>query len=106
MHGGGVEVVLVGGRLLRLRLDEELAGEADLLLVIDGQVEELGQVVELALQVGVVEVHVAFPAAPEDVVDAAQLLGDFEGLLDLGRGVGEDVGIATAWPLRGRSACC
>ena len=60
------------GRLLRLRLDQELAGEADLLLVVDGQVEELGQVVQLALQVGVVEVGVAFAAAPEDVVHAAE----------------------------------
>src|SRR5262249_25460501 len=33
-HGGGVEVVLMDRRLLRLRLDQELAGETDLLLVI------------------------------------------------------------------------
>ena len=92
--GGAVEVVLMVGRLLRLRLDQELAGEADLLLVVDGQVEELGQVVQLALQVGVAEVRVAFAAAPEDVVLAAEFLGDFEGLLHLGRGVGEDVGVA------------
>ena len=45
---GAVEVVLVRGRLLRLRLDEELAGEADLLLVVDGHVQELREVVELA----------------------------------------------------------
>ena len=81
MHGGGVEIVLVDGRLLRLRLDQELAGEADLLLVIDGQVEEAGQVVELAFQVGVVEIGVALAAAPEDVVDAAELLGHLEAFL-------------------------
>ncbi len=38
--GGGVAVVLVLGRLLRLGLDVELAGEADLLGVVDGHVQE------------------------------------------------------------------
>ena len=65
--GGGVGVVLVLGRLLRLRLDVELAVEADLLGVIDGHVQEPGQVIELALHVGVPQVLVAFAAAPEDV---------------------------------------
>jgi hypothetical protein len=40
-----------------------------------------GQVVELALHVGVVEVLIAFAAAPENVVLAAQFLGHFEAFL-------------------------
>ena len=92
--GGRVGIVLVLGRLLRLGLDVELALEADLLGVIDGHVQEAGQVIQLALHVGVPQVLVALAAAPEDVARAAQLLGDFERLLHLGRGEGEHVGIA------------
>ena len=51
--GRGVGIVLVLGRFLRLGLDVELAGEADLLCVVDGHVQELREVVELALHVGV-----------------------------------------------------
>ena len=92
--GGGVEIVLVLGRLLGLGLDVELAGEADLLGVIDGHVHEAGQVVQLALHVGVPEGLVAFAAAPEHVARPAEFLGHFQGLLDLGGGKGEGVGVA------------
>jgi hypothetical protein len=71
---GDVEVVLVLGRLLRLGLDEELALEADALGVVDRHVDERGEVVLLALQVGVEERLVTLAAAPEDVVFAAELL--------------------------------
>ena len=89
--GGGVGVVLVLGRLLGLGLDVERAGEADLLLVVDGHVEEAGEVVELALHVGVEQGRIALAASPEGVAGAAQVVGDLHGLLDLGAGEGEDV---------------
>ena len=66
--GRGIAVVLVLGRLLGLRLDEELAGEADLLRIVDGQVHEPSHVVQLAFHVGVVQVLVAFAAAPEHII--------------------------------------
>ena len=88
---GGVGIVLVLGRFLGLGLDVEGAAEADLLLVIDGHVEEAAEVVELALHVGVEKRRIAFAAAPERVAGPAQLVGDFHGLLDLGGGEGEDV---------------
>ena len=91
--GGGVGIVLVLGRLLGLGLDVERAGEADLLLVVDGHVQEAGEVVELAFHVGVEQGRVAFAAAPEGVAGAAQFVGDFHGLLDLRGGEGEDVEI-------------
>jgi hypothetical protein len=90
---GDIEVVLVLRGLLRLGLDEELALEADALGVIDRHVEEGGEVVLLALEVGVEERLVALAAAPEHVVLAAELLGDIQGLLHLRGGVGEDVGV-------------
>src|SRR3712207_7179850 len=48
-----------------LGLDQELAGEADGLLVVDGQVEEAGEVVELPLEVGVPQGGVPLAAPPE-----------------------------------------
>ena len=91
---GGVEIILMDGRFLGLGLDQKLPAEPDLALVFDGEVKEFRQVVEFALEVGVVEIGVALAAAPEDVVLAAEFLGHFETLLHLGGGVGEDVGVA------------
>ena len=84
---------LVGS--LRLGLEIELAAEADFPGVIDRQVHEGGQVLELALHVGVPEALVSFAAAPEHVALPAQFLGHFQGLFDLGGGEGEGVGVAT-----------
>ena len=81
------------GGLLGLGLDEELALEADALRVIDGHMEERGEVVLLTLEVGVEQRLVAFAAAPEDEVLAAEFLGGVEGALHLRGGVGEDVGV-------------
>ena len=50
---GGVRVVLVLGRFLRLRFDVELPGEPDRLLVIDSHVQEAGEMFQLPLHVGV-----------------------------------------------------
>src|SRR5690606_29009984 len=89
--GRGVGVVLVGGGFARLGFDVELAGEADLFLVVDRHVEERGEVVEFALQVGVEQGGVAFAAAPEGVAFAAEGVGGVDGGLHLGGGVGEDI---------------
>ena len=93
VHRRRVVVVLVLRRLIRLRLDEQRALEADLVLVLDDQVHEAPELIELALHVGVEQRLVAFAAAPEHVVLAAQLLRDLEGLLHLRGGVGEHLGI-------------
>ena len=61
--------------------------------------QEAGQVVQLALHVGVEQGLVALAPAPEDVARAAELLGDLQGLLHLRGGEGEDVGVAA----RGRA---
>ena len=91
---GGIKVVLVLGRLLRLGLEEELAGEADLFRVIHGHVHELGEVIKLALHIGVEPALVAFAAAPENVVFTTQFLGNLEHLFHLTGGVGKDIGVA------------
>ena len=93
VHGLDVVVVLVLGRLHGLGLDQELALEAELVLVLDDEVEEAGELIALAPQVGVEQRVVALAAAPQDVVLAAEALGDLEHVLDLRRGVGEHLGI-------------
>ena len=91
--GGCVAVVLVTGWLLRFRLDVERALEADLFFVVHSHVEKFCQVVDLALHVGIPECRVAFASAPEDIAFAAEFMRDFERLLHLRGGVGEDVGV-------------
>ncbi len=89
--GGGVEVVLMLGGLHRLGLDEEGALEAVFTGIVPGHVQEAGQVIQLPFHVGVEQAHVAFAAAPEDVVLAVELDGGVEGILHLGAGAGDDV---------------
>ena len=88
-----VKVVLVLGGLFGLGLDPERAVEADLLFVVHREIQKQPEVIHLALQVGVQQCLVAFAAAPEHVAAAAKLLRALYGLLDLRRGVGEDVGV-------------
>ena len=66
-----VEIVLVLGRLLRLRLDQDRALEADLLLVLDDHRQEAAELRQLALHVGVEERLVTLAPAPQNVVRAA-----------------------------------
>ena len=89
VHRRHVVVVLVLGRLLRLRLDQDRALEADLVLVLDDQVEEPAELVELALQVGVEQRLVALAAAPEHVVRAAQPMRHVEHVFTCRGRVGE-----------------
>ena len=96
MQAAAVVVVLMLSRLLGLGFEVELPLEADLLGIVDGHVHELGEVLELALHVGVPEGLIAFAAAPERVAMAAKLLGDLQGLLHLRRGEGERIGVGTS----------
>ena len=88
-----VVVVLVLGRLHGLGLDQQRAFEPDPVLVLGDEVEEPGELIALALEVRVEQRVVALAAAPQDVVRAAEPMGDLEHVLDLRRGVGKDLGI-------------
>lgn len=96
--GSGVGVILVGAWLTGLRLDVEGTLEADFLGVIHGHVKQAGEIIELALHVGIKKGGIAFAATPENIAETAELVGDFERLLYLSGSVGIDMGI-------GRSAC-
>ena len=67
--------------------------EADLVLVLDDQLQEAAELLELAAQVGVEQRVVALAAAPQHVVRAAEPVRHLERLLHLRRGVGEHLGI-------------
>jgi hypothetical protein len=88
-----VVVVLMLRRLHRLGLDKERALEADPVLVLGDQMEEAGELVAFAPKVSVEQRVVTLATAPQGVVRAAEPLGDLEHVLDLGRGVGEHLGI-------------
>ena len=89
--GRDVEIVLVLGRLLRLRLDQQHALEADLVLVVDDHRQEPAELLELALQVGVEQRLVALASAPQHVIRAMQLMRRVDRVLHLRRCVGEHV---------------
>ena len=88
-----VVVVLVLGRLLRLRLDEQRALEADPVLVLGDHRQETGELRLLAGHVGVEQRLVALAAAPQDVVAATEPMRRLEHRLDLGGREGEDGGV-------------
>ena len=89
----GIEVVLMPGRLVRLGLDQDVAGQADTVLVVDDQRQEPAHLLELAAEVGVEQRVVALAPAPQHVVLAAQPPGGLETLADLRGGEGGHVGI-------------
>ena len=62
-------------------------------LVLGDEVQEPGELVALAPEVGVEQRVVALAAAPQDVVLPAEALGDLEHVLDLRRGEREHLGI-------------
>ncbi len=51
--------------------------------------------IEFAFHVGVVQILVAFAAAPEHIVLATKSMRDFQRLFDLSTGIGKHIGVAT-----------
>ena len=89
VHRRGVKIVLMLGGLVRLRLDQDRAVEADAMLVIDDERQEAAELIELAREIGVEQRVVTFAAAPQHVVRAAQTLGRIHRETHLSRGESE-----------------
>src|ERR1700722_10175216 len=98
VNGRDIEIVLMLSRLRRLRLDQERALEAALVLVLHDHAKKTPQLVALALKVSVEERIVPFAAAPQHIIIAAQARSGFHCVEDLRRGKGEYIGIR----IRGR----
>ena len=95
VHAGShIEVVLVLGGLLRLGLQIEIAGKADLAAVVTGHTQEAGHVVKLQPHVGVQQGVVALAAAPEYIAGGAQLHRGIQAGPDFSGGGGKHIGAA------------
>ena len=71
-HRSGVKVVLVLGRLTRFGFNQDGALEADLVLVFDHHIQEATHLVQLLAHARVEQGFVAFAAAPQHIVFAAE----------------------------------
>ena len=91
--GRNVVVVLMLGRLLWLRLDEQRSGESDPLLVLRDQREKPRELRFLPGEVGVEEGFVAFAPTPEHVVRSLETMRDLEHRFHLSGRVREDLRI-------------
>ena len=101
MHGGNVAVVLVLGWLVRLGFDQQLALEADAVLVLDHHLHEAPELLAFAREVGVEEGVVAFTAAPQHIVCATELLRRVHRAEYLGCCTREHLGVWVGGPARG-----
>ena len=104
VDGGDVVVVLVLGRLLRLRLDQDRALEADAVLVVDDHAEEASGLVHLAAEIGVEQRLVALAPAPQHIVLALQPLGDVDAMLHRRGRIGEHVRVGIGGGTRHEAA--
>ena len=88
-----IEIILMLGRLLRLRLDEKLPGESYLPGIVDRHVQEASQMVLFAFEIRVEKGLVTFPPTPEHIVFPSEFLCNLKRLLHLGGRVSKDMGI-------------
>ena len=89
VHRRRVVVVLMLGGLLRLGLDQQRPGEADLVLVRHHQLEEPRELVALLTQAGVQQRLVALAPAPQDVVLTAEAVRGLHRVAHLRCGMGK-----------------
>jgi hypothetical protein len=99
-----VEIVLVLGRLLRLRLDQDRAFEAYLLLVLDDHRQKTAELRELTLHVRVQKRLVALAPAPQHVVRTLELVGNVERVLHLRGGIREHIRVGVGGGARHEAA--
>src|SRR3984885_4178354 len=92
-HRRDIEIVLMLGRLLGLRLDQDYTLEPDLVLVVDNQGQKASELILLATQIGVEQRFVTLAAAPQHVIGAAELMRRIDGVLHLRSGVSKDLRI-------------
>ena len=60
--------------------------------MVNGHVQELGEVIQFALHVGVDERGVSFPPSPEHIAGPSEGMGRLKSMLYLARRVGKNIG--------------
>ena len=93
IHGGGVVVVLMLRRLLRLWLEQQGSGESDPMLVLRDEAQESRELRFLSGEIGVEERLVALAPTPQDVICPPQPMRRLEHVLDLGGRIREYLGV-------------
>ena len=93
IHGGGVVVVLMLRRLLRLWLEQQGSGESDPVLVLRDEAQESRELRFLSGEIGVEERLVALSPTPQDVICPPQPMRRLEHVLDLGGRIREYLGV-------------
>ena len=88
-----VEIILVLGRFVRFGLDQNRAGKADPVLVIDHQLQKSAEVFLFDADIGVENGVVSFAAAPQHVIGPAKAMRCFERVAHLAGGKGEHLRI-------------
>src|SRR5258708_6152509 len=92
-YGGDVEIVLMFGRLLWLRLDQDHALVADLVLVLDDERQKASELILLAAQVRIEQRFVALAAAPQHIIGAIERMRRVKHILHLRSSVSEHIRI-------------
>ena len=96
IHRLRIEIILVLGRLVRLGFDQDRAGKADLVLVLDHKVEETAEVFLLDADLGIEDGVVPLAPTPQHVICAAQPMRRLQRIAYLTRGPGVDFGIGVS----------
>lgn len=89
----GVALVLETPRVVRLRLDQELPAVPDLVFVLERHVVEVAEVSHVSENVPLQQALIAVSRVEEDEVFGPEAFGHLQGVLELGAGVGEYVGV-------------
>ena len=74
VNGRGVVIILMLGRFLRLRLDQQRALEARFVFVLNHHLHEAANLLTLLTQVGIQQGFVPFTTAPQHVVFTTQFV--------------------------------
>ena len=104
VNGGDIEIILVFGGLLRLRLHQNGAFEADLVFVLHRHLQEPSGLLAFAFEVGVQQGFIALAPAPKHIVPAVQLVGRIHTGFDRRRGPGKDLRVRVGGRARHKAA--
>ena len=93
VDGFHVVIVLVFGGFARFRFDQDRAGKADLVFVLDHHPQETPELRLLLPQIRIEKRIVTLAAAPQHVVLSAEPFGQLDAMAHLGRREAKHIGI-------------
>ncbi|CAH0323988.1 hypothetical protein SRABI106_04482 [Rahnella aquatilis] len=100
IDGSNIIIILMLGRFLRFRFDQQGALEANFVFVLNDHLHEATQLFAFLTKISIEQGFVAFTAAPQHVIFSPQLFGGIHGVHNLRCGPGINF-----WIRIGRRAC-